>query len=182
MPRNRNFFESVYKFFDSLEPDEYDCINFCGFKNNLPIGYYRVVGIDGVCIRVHRLALERKLGRPIKPGYFALHTCDNPSCINPKHLYEGTPADNVRDLVQRNLEFVRYSKGPHNLEHLKRIRKLPRNIESVAHLKSPQNVEHLKRIRKLPRNKEFTAYLKSPENLEHLKRIRKLPGLKRKKK
>ena len=45
----------------------------------------------------HRFALEIKLGRPIAPGLFACHTCDNPPCCNPLHLFEGTHQDNVDD-------------------------------------------------------------------------------------
>ncbi len=49
----------------------------------------------------HRVALERKLGRPIKPGYCSLHTCDNPPCNNPAHLFEGTKGDNNRDTAAK---------------------------------------------------------------------------------
>lgn len=38
---------------------------------------------------------------PIPDGAWILHTCDNPPCVNPRHLYAGTRDDNVRDAVTR---------------------------------------------------------------------------------
>lgn len=49
----------------------------------------------------HRTVLEMKLGRPIKPGHCACHTCDRPGCIRPEHLWEGTNSDNVRDKIAK---------------------------------------------------------------------------------
>jgi hypothetical protein len=53
----------------------------------------------------HRLVLEDKLGRPVKPGYFACHSCDDRGWINPDHLWFGTPADNSRDAIEEKNRF-----------------------------------------------------------------------------
>lgn len=53
------------------------------------------------CSRVHRLVLERTIGRSLLPGEVARHKCDRPGCVNPDHLIHGSYADNSRDMVQR---------------------------------------------------------------------------------
>lgn len=50
--------------------------------------------------RAPRVALALD-GRPVKKGWYACHTCDNPSCVRPSHLYPGTPTQNAADAMTR---------------------------------------------------------------------------------
>jgi hypothetical protein len=61
---------------------------------------YGVMLWDGVEKYAHRISLELD-GRPVPFRWHACHTCDTPSCVNPKHLFPGTPRDNVQDMVSK---------------------------------------------------------------------------------
>jgi hypothetical protein len=54
------------------------------------------------------IVLCRFPGPALKPGYMALHGCDNPACFStePGHVYEGTSSDNHKDKWDRNLEYA----------------------------------------------------------------------------
>lgn len=62
-------------------------------------GYGRV-RVGGRKLPAHRVSYELHVG-PITDGLWVLHRCDRPTCVNPDHLFLGTPADNVRDMIQK---------------------------------------------------------------------------------
>jgi len=63
----------------------------CGYGN---------VNINGWYTRAHRVAYAFANGG-IPPGKVVRHTCDNPPCCNPAHLFTGTQATNMQDAVSK---------------------------------------------------------------------------------
>ncbi len=40
-------------------------------------------------------------GAPLVRGEVVCHHCDNPPCLNVRHLFVGTQTDNMRDMAQK---------------------------------------------------------------------------------
>lgn len=70
---------------------------------------YGVVAYLGKASRTHKVAFHLTHKRWAIPS--TLHHCDNKKCFNPRHLYEGTPADNARDRMLRGQQ-VRGERQP----------------------------------------------------------------------
>jgi hypothetical protein len=56
----------------------------------------------------HRISYELFVGKI--ENKCVLHTCDNPSCVNPKHLFLGTQKENIEDRQQKGRTRNKYTK------------------------------------------------------------------------
>ena len=80
------------RFLDKIEKTS-SCWNWLASKDR--DGYGRIK-ISGRTFQAHRASWDIHNGS-IPEGMSVLHHCDNPSCVNPFHLFLGTALDNVRD-------------------------------------------------------------------------------------
>jgi HNH endonuclease len=69
---------------------------------------YGTIYADGKMDLAHRVSF-RLNGGLLDKGPYVLHKCDNPSCINPEHLFSGTQLHNVQDAIQKGRH---YKGGP----------------------------------------------------------------------
>ena len=80
-----------------------ECILWTGAIGRNGYGTVRVGSAkDGTrrMMGAHRVAWESAHG-PIPTGMHVLHECDTPACVNVEHLFLGTHADNVRDMMSK---------------------------------------------------------------------------------
>lgn len=139
--------------------DENSCWNWVGQKIN---GYGRIslgaksLASDGS----HRVSWKMHNKQDIPKGMFVMHSCDNPSCVNPKHLSLGTPKDNSQDMIAKgrkkivipigeqngksiiNPEIVRFIRSS-DLSHAELARQLNISNGCVRSVRSKRTWKHI---------------------------------------
>jgi hypothetical protein len=86
---------------EAIEVETDACIEAPTCKNGS--GGYGVFRINGRVERAHRHAYAHANGLQLSDinGKVIMHTCDNPPCVNPRHLVEGTHLDNMKDMFAK---------------------------------------------------------------------------------
>lgn len=95
--RSTNPLTAVQRFMDKVEMIPFhECWEWMGGKTR---GYGRIaVGLK--TMTTHRFSYITHNG-DVPKGLHVLHSCDNPGCVNPKHLFLGTQKDNMDDMIKK---------------------------------------------------------------------------------
>lgn len=97
------------------------------FRNGYGCFYYK-----GKYLLAHRVAWE--LETKEEPKLLVLHKCDNPSCVNFNHLFQGTTIDNVLDKI---------SKGRENTPFGERVGNSKLSEEDVKNIRTKYSVGNI---------------------------------------
>lgn len=91
---------TIGRFRSRVDSSGPDCWPWTGSINEHGYGTLQIGGRAGRRERAHRIAFSLANG-DIPPGMAVCHSCDNPACCRPDHLWLGTQADNLRDMFRK---------------------------------------------------------------------------------
>ena len=80
----------------------------------------------------HRIAAHLWLNMPLFAAGSVCHTCDNPPCCNPAHLYVGTQLENIHDALAKRRIAHKRKITPKQREEIRERRKGGESYKSIA--------------------------------------------------
>lgn len=143
-------------FWNKIDKSLHGCWNWIGSKNN----GYGIFKLNYKKTYAHRLSFELNIGN-IPADLQVLHKCDNPSCVNPNHLFLGTHQENMKDRNSKG----RTSTVPRNCGELCWSSKLTENQIIEIKLLLDEGILNCKQI--------AGQFNTSRQNISHIKNKRR---------
>lgn len=132
---------------------ESGCWWWLGRLDRAGYGSIRVGGKYGKMELAHRASWTVHRGA-IPSGLKVLHQCDVPCCVNPDHLFLGTQADNIQDMME---------KGRNNPSRGERNGRSKLTAEQVAEIRNAPGSYHAL-ARQYGVGKSMIGYIKTGAN------------------